>query len=97
MPRRFHGGDHRHQRPLQRLVDGREPFGGEPRLQHPPQSQRHVGILRRIGGGAVEGDAIEADRRLAGAGHLLEVIGVWSRWRLESSSMPWPPRPASST
>ena len=41
----LHLGEDADQRPLQRLVDGRHALGGEARLQHHPQPQRHVGVL----------------------------------------------------
>ena len=68
----FHARQHRHQRPLQRLVDGALAHGRQPRLEQQPEPQRHVGIFRRIVGGAAQLHAVEADRRLARARHLLE-------------------------
>ena len=68
----LHAGDHVDQRPLQRLVDGRAVLGGEARLQHLPQAQGHVGVLGRVGGGAVDRDLVEAHACAARAGHLAE-------------------------
>ena len=61
---------------LQRLVDGGDVLGRQPRLQRGPQPQRHVGVLGGIFGGLVDGDAVEGDLRFARAGDVLEVDGV---------------------
>ncbi len=72
MPRALHARQHRHHRPLQRLVDVDHALGDEARLQRHPQAEGDVGVLGGIFGGAVERDLIEAELRLAGAGDLLE-------------------------
>ena len=56
----LHAREHRHQRPLQPLVDARDALGRQPRLQHAPDAQREVGVLRRVAGGAVDRHAVEA-------------------------------------
>src|SRR3546814_2481890 len=39
--RAFHRRDHRHQRAIDHLVDPRATLGGQPRLEAPPQPERH--------------------------------------------------------
>ena len=48
MPRCSMRAEHRHQRPLQRLVDGGDVLGRQPGFQRAPQPQRHVGVLGGI-------------------------------------------------
>ncbi len=67
----FHARQHRHQRPLQPLVDGDQPVGGKPRLQHVPQAHGDVGALGGVGGGALDIDEVEGDEALAGADDIL--------------------------
>ena len=52
--RALHVGEHRQQRPLQRLIDGGHAFGGEARLQRQPQPQRHVGVFGCVFRGLVD-------------------------------------------
>ena len=84
----LHAREHRHQRPLQRLVDRRDVLGGEPRLEHLPQPQRHVGALGGVFGGLVDRDAVERDARFSRAGDLVEVdlgvVEIALRQRIES-------------
>ena len=68
----LHGGQHRHQRAFQRLVNGELAHRGEARLQQQPEAQGDVGILRRIARGVGNGHQVEGDQRLAGACDLLE-------------------------
>ena len=68
----FHARQHRHQRPFQPLVDGDQPVGDEPRLQHMPEAKRDVGALGGVGGGALDVDEVERDEVLAGADDVLE-------------------------
>ena len=67
----LHAGEHRHQRPLQPLVDRAQAFGGEPRLQHAPEPERHVGILGGVFGHLVDRAGGDRLQRLAGAAELL--------------------------
>ena len=46
----LHARQHRHQRPLQRLVDVGHVLGDQARLEHVPQPQRHVGVFGRVFG-----------------------------------------------
>ena len=62
---RFHARQHRHQRPLERLVDVGHVLGDEPRLQHQPQPQRHVGVLGRVFRRLVERHLGDGDRASA--------------------------------
>ena len=71
----FHAGKHRHHRPLQPFIDGRQAFGRQTRLEDLPQAQGDIGIFRRIGGGLVYLDKIECDQGFAAACNLLE--GDW--------------------
>ena len=72
----LHVGDDGNQRPLQRLVDRRHALGGEPRLQHHPQPQRHVGVLGGVLGRLVDRHLRERLLGLLGArrvrDHLVE-------------------------
>ena len=56
----LHARQHRRHGALQRLVDGGDVLGRQPRLQRVPQPQRHVGVLGGVFGRLVDGDAIEA-------------------------------------
>ena len=67
----LHVGQHAHQRPLQRLVDGGHALGREPRLQHHPQPQRDVGVLAGVFGRLVERHLREGLVGLLGAGRML--------------------------
>ena len=87
----LHAGQHVDQRPLQGLVDRRAALGGEPRLQHLPEPERHVGVLGRIGGGAVDLDPVEGDPGAARAGDLVEADRRVAEMAAESSSMPCEP------
>ena len=48
----FHALDHRHQRPVNHLIDARAALAGQARFEQLPQPQRDVGILGGIFGGA---------------------------------------------
>ena len=69
----LHGREHRGQRPLQRLVDGRHALGDEPRLEQAPQPEGEVRVLGRVGARLVDLDLGETLARPARAGDL--VIG----------------------
>ncbi len=69
----FHPDQHRHERALERLVDGHETLGDESRLQQSRQAQRRVGVLRAIFGRALDGHLGKGDLRAPHARHL--VIG----------------------
>ncbi len=64
------------QRALQRLVDRRHAFGGEARLQHAPQPQRHVGVLGGVLRRLVDRHAREADEIAPRARDFGEVNGL---------------------
>ena len=71
----FHPRQHRDQRPLQRLIDRCHALGDQPRFQHAPQPQDHVGVLGRIGGRLVDRDLIETELALAAAGQFAMADG----------------------
>ncbi len=68
----FHLRDDGRERAIDHLVDARRALGDEPRLEAPPQPQRHIGILRRVTRRRFEIDLVEAALRLADADHVLE-------------------------
>src|SRR3546814_13834735 len=53
------------------LVDPRATLGGQPRLEAPPQPERHIGILGGVARRRLEIDLVEADLLLPRAGHVL--------------------------
>ena len=98
----LHRDDDRHQRPLERFIDVGHAFGREPRLQLHPQPQRDVGIFGGVFGRF--GDR-HAGKCLVGFFRARRVFDDGSRTECrcapsgvrDKSSMPWPPRPPSST
>ncbi len=68
----FHLGQHRHQRPLQRFVNGRHLRAMELRLERLPQPQGYVCVFGGVFHRLVDGHAIEGDRRLAAAEERLD-------------------------
>ena len=63
--RHLHLGQDRNHRAFQRVIDGRDLLHRQHRREMLEQAQRHVGILRRIGRGLVDGDLAEMDLALA--------------------------------
>ena len=72
-PALFHPRQDVDHRTLQRLIDIGHVLGGKARLQHVPETQGDVGVLRRIFGRLVDGDAGKADKSAARASHLAEL------------------------
>ena len=68
----FHPGNHRHQRPVDHLVDPRRPLRHHPQAQNLPEPQRHIRILGTIFGRLVQRHLGKADRLLAGPRQRLE-------------------------
>ncbi len=68
----LHVAEDRHHRPLQRLVDRGHVLGGEPGLEHHPQTQRHVRVLGGVLGRLVERHLREGLVGFLGAGRVLE-------------------------
>ncbi len=66
----LHGGEHRLQRPLQRLVDRRHLLRRQARLQEHPQPKGDIRFLPGGFGGARHLDEVKRDRRLAGTEHF---------------------------
>ena len=52
-PVHLHLRQHRHQRPLQPLIDPCHPAEGEARLQRRPEAPGDLGLLRRVTGGVL--------------------------------------------
>ena len=71
-PARLHPGEDRHERALQRLVDGGLALGREPGRQHAPEPGRDVDLLGRVFGRAVERHEVEAHRLATLSGDLGE-------------------------
>ena len=46
----FHFGQHRHQWTINQFIDAGRLFGAQAQFEMVPQSQRHIGVLRRITG-----------------------------------------------
>ncbi len=68
----LHAGEHRHHRPLQRLVDVGHALGDEAGLEDVPEPQGDVGVLGGVFGRLVDRHLVEGDLRAAGAGDVLE-------------------------
>ena len=68
----FHGTDHRHQWPLDPLIDIGHPVRRQTRFQDAVQAQGCFGILGGIAGSGRDIDLIEGDLFLALADHALE-------------------------
>ena len=81
-PRHLHGGHHRHQRPVDGLIDRDQPFGEQPRLQAAVELQGHIGIFRRIVTGLLQRHPVEAGLALAGAGDLAQADGLMAEMDL---------------
>ena len=71
-PGRLHARDHRHQRPVNHLVNPRHPLRNHPQAQDFPEPKRHIGVFRTIFGCLVERHFGEPDRLLAGPGQRFE-------------------------
>ena len=66
----LHLGENGRKRPLQRLIDRGDGFGGEAGFQDHPQPQADIGLLAGIFGGARHLDTVERHRVAAGAHDL---------------------------
>ena len=71
-PRPLHIGQHHHQRPFQRLIDGALAFARQPGLQQHVKAQGDIGILGGIARRLFYRHTVESDLVLALAGDIAE-------------------------
>ena len=71
-PLALHPRHHRDERPVDHLVDPRDPLVRQPGLEAGPQAQGHVRVLGGIFGGPVERHLVELDLLLARSADVLE-------------------------
>ena len=64
------------QRAFEPFVDGYDLLRRQPGLEHVPEAQCHVRVLRRVAGGAIQRDIVEGHEGFARAGHVLEGDGL---------------------